>query len=135
MSKSFDPHSFVCGCELMALLHLVGEGHEVLFKDAAHRSQADSSLCGQFGHRTTGICPQLFPRVFSHSLGSNCCLSALARSIECLACLPELFDHFLNCFAPNLKLFCDGRITLTLFMGAYDCFSVYSHRNNLIYII
>ena len=62
---SFDPHSFMRRCELMALLHLVGEGLEVLIKDAAHRSLADSSLCGQFGRRTTGICPQLFPRVFT----------------------------------------------------------------------
>ena len=102
------------GCELMALLHHVGEGLEVLLKDAAHRSLADSCLCGQFGHRTTGICPLLFPRVFNHSLGLNCSLSALARSIGCLACLPELLDHFPNRCTPNLKLFCDGRITLTL---------------------
>ena len=53
------------GCELMALLHLVGEGLEVLLKNAAHRSLADSSLCGQFGRRTTGICPQLFPHVLT----------------------------------------------------------------------
>ena len=33
------------------------------------------------------------------------------------------------------KLFCDGQITLTLFMEAYDCFSIYSYRNNVIYII
>ena len=123
------------GCKLMALLHFEGEGLEVLLKDAAHRSLADFSLCGQFGRRTTGICPQLFPRVFNYSLGSNCCLSALARSSGCLACLPELLDHFSNRFTPNLKLFCDGRITLTLFMETYDCFLVCSHRNNVIYII
>ena len=46
VSTSFDPHSFMRGCELMALLHLVGEGLEVLLKDAVHRSLADSSLCG-----------------------------------------------------------------------------------------
>ena len=135
VSTSFDPHSFMRGCELMALLHLVGEGLEVLLKDAAHWSLADSSLCGQFGRRMTGICPQLFPRVFKQSLGSNCSLSALARSIECPACLPELLDHFPNSFSPNLKLFCDGRISLSLFMEAFDCFSVYSHRNNVIYTI
>ena len=73
--------------------------------------------------------------VFNHSLGSNYSPSALSRSIGCLACLPELPDHFSNRFTPNLKLFCDGRITLTLFMEAYDCFSVYGHRNNVIYII
>ena len=123
------------GCELMALLHLVGEGLEVLLSDAAHRSLADSSVCGQFDRRTPGICPQLFPCVFNHSLGSNCSLFALARSIGCLACLPELLDHFPDCFTPNLKLFYDGRITLALFMEAYDCFSLYSHRNNVIYII
>ena len=61
------------------LLHLVGEGLEVLLKDAANQSLADSSLCGQFGHRTTGICPQLLSRVFNHSLGSHCSLSALAQ--------------------------------------------------------
>ena len=61
MSTSCDPHSFKRGCDLMALLHLVGEGLEVFLKDAAHRSLADASLCGQFGHRTTGICPLLFP--------------------------------------------------------------------------
>ena len=116
VSTYFDPHSFMRGCEFMALLYLVGKDLEVLFKDAAHRSLADSSLCGQFGRRTTGICPQLFPRVFNHSLSSNCSLSALARSIGCLACLPELLDHFPNRFTPNLKLFCNGRITLTLFM-------------------
>ena len=65
MSTSFDPHSFMRGCELLALLNLVVEGFEVLLKDAGHRSLADSSLCGQ-------ICPQLFPRVFNHSLSSNC---------------------------------------------------------------
>ena len=135
VSTSFDPHSFMRGCELMALLHLLGEGLEVFLKDAAHRSLADSSLCGQFDRRTTEICFQLFPRVFNHSLSSNCSLSALARSIGCLTCLPELLDHFPNRFTPNLKLFCDGQITLTLFMEAYDCFSVYSHRNNVIYII
>ena len=118
VSTSFDPHSFMRECELMALLHLVGEGLEVLLKAAAHRSLADSSLCGQFGRRTTGICPQLFPHVFNHSLGSNCSLSALARSIGCLACLPELLDHFPHRFTPNLKLFCDGRMILTLFMEA-----------------
>ena len=135
VSTSFDPHSFMRGCKLMALLHLVGEFLEVLLKDAAHRSLADSSLCGQFGRRTTGICSQPFPRVFNHSLGSNCFLYALAQSIGCLACLSELLDYFPNRFTPNLKLFCDGRITLTLFMEAYDCFSVYSHRNNVMYII
>ena len=135
VSTSFDLYPFMRGCELMALLHLVGEGLDILLKDAAHRSLADSSLCGQFGRRTTGICLQLFPRVFNHSLGSNCSLSALARSIGCLACLPELLDHFPNRFTPNLKLFCDDRITLTLFMEAYDCFLIYSHRNNVIYII
>ena len=132
---SFDPHSFMRGCERLALLHLVGEGLGVLLKDTAHRSLDDSSLCSQFGLRTTGICFQLFPRVFKHSLDANCSLSALARSIGCLACLPELLDHFSSRFTPNLKLFCDGRITLTLFMEAYDCYSVYSHRNNVIYII
>ena len=35
VSTSFDPHSFMRGCELMALLHLVGEGLEVLLKDSA----------------------------------------------------------------------------------------------------
>ena len=134
MSTSFDPHSFIRGCKLKALLHLAGEGLEVLLKDAAHRSLADSSLCGQFGRRTTEICSQLFSRGFSHSLGSNCSLSARSRSIGCLACLPELLDHFPNRFTPNLKLFCDGRKT-HLFMEAYGCFSVYSHRNNVIYII
>ena len=129
---SFDPRSFMRRSELMALLHLVGEGLEVLLENAAHRSLADSSLCGQFGRRTTEI---YLPRIFNHSLGSNCSLSALARSIECLVCLPELLDHFPNRFTPNLKRFCDGQITLTLFMKAYDCFSVYSHRNNVIYII
>ena len=113
VSTSFDPHSFMRGCEFMAFLHLVGEGLEVLFKDAAYRSVADSSLCDQFGRRTTGICSQLFPRVFSHSLGSNCSLSALAWSIGWLACLNELLDYFLNRFSPNLKLFCNGRITPT----------------------
>ena len=96
------------GCELMALLNLIGEGLEVLLKDAAHRSLADSSFCGQFGRQTTGICPQLLPRVFNHPLGLNCPLSALARSIGCLARLPELLDHFPNSFTPNLKLFGDG---------------------------
>ena len=129
VSTSFDPHSFMRGCELMALLHLVGEGLEVLLKDAAHRSLADCSLCGQLGRRTTGIGPQLFPRVFNHSLGLNCSLSALARSNGCLVCHPELLDHFQTRFTPNLKLFCDGRITLTLFMEAYDCFSVYTQSN------
>ena len=133
VSTSFDLHSFMRGCELMALLHLVGKGLEVLLKDAAHRSLEDSSLCCQFGRRTTGICPQLFSRVFNHSLGSNSFISALTRSIGCLACLPELLDHFPNSFTPNLKLFCDGRITL--FYGGYDYFSVYSYRNNVIYII
>ena len=38
-------------------------------------------------------------------------------------------------FQAELKLFCDGRITLTFFVEAYDCFSAYSHRNNVIYII
>ena len=135
MSTSFDPHLFMRGCELMALLHLVGEGLEVLLKDAAHRSLADSSLCGQFGRQTSGICPQLFPRVFIHLLGSNCSLSALARSIRCLACLPKFLDHFPNRFTPNLKLFCNDRITLTLSMEAYDCFSVYRYLNNVIYIV
>ena len=135
VSTSFDPHSFMRGCKLMALLHLVGEGLEVLVKDAAHRSLADSSFFGQFGHWTTEICPQLFPCAFNHSLGSKCFLSALARSIGYLACLPEFLDHFPNRFTPNLKLFCDGRIALTLFMEACDCFSVYSNRSNVIYII
>ena len=40
---SFDPHSFMRGCELMALLHLIGEGLEVPLKNAAHQSLADSS--------------------------------------------------------------------------------------------
>ena len=118
MSTSFDPHLFMSECELIALLHLVGEGLEVLRKDVAHQSLADSSLCGQFCRRTTGIRSQLYTRVLSRSLGSNCSLSALARSIGCLTCLSELVDHFPNRFAPNLKLFCDGRITLTLFMEA-----------------
>ena len=131
VSTSFDPHSFMRECELMALLHLVGECLEVLLKD---RSLADSSLCGQFGRRTTVICPQLFPRVFIHSLDSNCSLSALSRSIGWISCLPELLDHFPNRITPNLKLFCDGRNTLTLFMEAYDRFAVYSHRNNVIYL-
>ena len=135
VSTSFDPHSFMSGYKLMALLHLVREGLEVLLKDAAHRSLADSSLCGQFGRRTTGICPQLFSRVFNHSLDSNCSLSALTRLIGCLACLPELLDHFPNRFTPNLKLFCDGQITLTLFIEPYDSFSIYSYRNNVNYII
>ena len=87
------------------------------------------------GRRTTGICPQLFPRVFKLLLGSNCFLSALAGSIECLAYLPELLDPFSNRFTPNLKLFCDGRITLPLFIEPFDCFLVYSNRNNVIYII
>ena len=52
-----------------------------------------------------------------------------------MACLPELLDHFPNRFTPNLKLFCDGGITVTFFMEAYGCFLVYSHRNNVIYII
>ena len=55
---------FMRECELMALLHLVGEGLEVLPKDAAHRNLADFSLCGQFGRRTE-ICCQLFPRVLA----------------------------------------------------------------------
>ena len=138
MQCELRPSSFMRGCELMALLNLVGECLEVLLKDAAHRSLADSSFCCQFGRRTMGLCPQLFPRVFNHSLGSNCSLSTLARSIGCLASLPELLellDPFPNRFTPNLKLFWDGRITLTLFMEAYDCFSVYSHRNIIIYII
>ena len=135
MSTSFNIHSSMRRCELTALLHLVGEGLEVLLKDAAHRSLADSSLCGQFGHRTTGICPLLFSRVFNHLLGSNYSLSALAQSIRCLAYLSELLGHFPNRFTPNLKLFCDGRITLTFVIEAYDCFSVYSHRNNAFYII
>ena len=46
VSTSFDLHLFMCECELMALLHLVGEGLEVLLKDAAYRSLADSRLCG-----------------------------------------------------------------------------------------
>ena len=135
MSTSFDPHSFMRGCELMALLHLVGEGLVILLKNAAHQSLADSNVCVQFGRRATGICSQLFPRVFNHSLGWNCSFSALARSIGCLACLLELLDYFSNRFTPNLKLFCDGRIILALFMEAYYCFSVYSHRNIIIYII
>ena len=135
VATSFDPHSFMRGCELMALLHLVGDGLEVLLKDAAHRSLADSSLCGQFGCQTTEICPQLVPRVFYHSLGSYCPLSALARSIGCLASLPELLNHFPNRFTLNMKLFWDCWITFTLFIEAYDCFSVYSHRKNYIYTI
>ena len=94
VSTSFDPHSFMRGCELMALLHLVEEGLETLLKNAAHQSLADCSLCVQFGRRTKGIYPQIFPRVFKHSLGSNCSISALARSTGCLVCLPELLDHF-----------------------------------------
>ena len=71
VSTSFDPHSFMRGCELMALLHLVGKGLEILLKDAAHRCLADCNHCGQFGRRTTEICPQLFPHVFNHLLGSK----------------------------------------------------------------
>ena len=85
VSTSFDPHSFMRGCELMALLHLVGKDLEVLLKDAAHRSLADSSLCGQFGRWTTEICPQLFTRVFNHSLGSNCSLSGPVDWMSCLS--------------------------------------------------
>ena len=50
-------------------------------------------------------------------------------------CLPELLNHFSNRFTSNLQLFCDGRITVTLFVETYDCFSVSSHRNNVIHII
>ena len=82
-----------------------------------------------------GDLSSIFPSCFYHSLGSNCSLTALARSIRCLACLPELLNHFPNSFTPKLKLFCNGRITLTLFTEANDCFSVYCNRNNVIYII
>ena len=61
---SFDPHSFMRSCEFMALLHLVGEGREVLLKDAAHRSLANSSLCGQLGRRMTGDLSSTFPSCF-----------------------------------------------------------------------
>ena len=43
----------------------VGEGLGVLLNYAAHWSLADSSLCGQLGHRTTGIRAQLFSRVLT----------------------------------------------------------------------
>ena len=40
----FDPYSFMRGCELMALLRLVGEGLEVLLKDIFH-SDIFSNIC------------------------------------------------------------------------------------------
>ena len=64
VSTSFHPHSFMRGCQLLALRHLVGEGLEVLLKNAAHRRLADSSLCGQFGRRMMGICTLNFSLMF-----------------------------------------------------------------------
>ena len=134
MSTSFDPYLFMRGRELTALLHLVGEGLEVLLSNAAHRSLADSSLCGQFSRRTTGICSQLFSLVFLPFAWFELFSFCSGPVVGCLACLPELLDHFPNRFTPNLKLFCDGRITLTLFTEAYDCFSVYSHQKKMLFI-
>ena len=115
MSTSFVPHSVMRGCELMALLHLVGEGLEVILKDAAHRSLADISFCGQFGR---GDLSSTFPSCFQTFAWFELFSFCPARSIGCLACLTEFLDPFPNRFTPNLKLFCDGRITLPLFMEA-----------------
>ena len=125
VSTSFDPHSFMCGCELMALLHLVGEGLEVLLKDAAHRCLADSSLCGQFARQTTRICPQLFPRVF-----------LTIRLVRTVLFLPwsgrldiwPVSLNFLVTFQTVSRLILSSFATVELlspfFMEAFDCFSV-----------
>ena len=46
---------FMCMLFGYKLLHLVGEGLEVLLKNAAQRSLVDSILCGQFGRRIEGF--------------------------------------------------------------------------------